>query len=45
VISYNPHPEIKELYKDYETVYPKWAYGMSTDKTSKEMLILNKKEK
>ena len=44
VISYNPHPEILELYKDYKIVYPEWAYGMSTDKKSKEILILNVKE-
>ena len=44
MISYNPHPEILELYKDYEIVYPEWAYGMSSDKKSKEILILNVKE-
>ena len=44
VISYNPHPEILELYKDYEIVYPEWSYGMSSDKKSKEILILNVKE-
>ena len=44
VISYNPHPEILELYKDYKIVYPEWAYGMSTDKKSKEILVLNVKE-
>ena len=44
VISYNPHPEILELYKDYKIVYPEWAYGMSKDKKSKEILILNVKE-
>ena len=56
VMSYNPHPEILELYKDYEIVYPEWAYGMhsgkkrkgSTEKVrpkkSQEILILNVKE-
>ena len=56
VISYNPHPEVLELYKDYEIVYPEWAYGMhsgkkrkgSTEKVrpkkSQEILILNVKE-
>jgi len=44
VISYNPHPEILELYKDYEIVYPEWSYGMSSNKKSKEILILNVKE-
>jgi len=43
VMSYNPHPEILELYKDYEIVYPEWSYGMSQDKKSKEILILNAK--
>ena len=45
VISYNPHPEILELYRDYEIVYPEWAYGMSSDKKSKEILILNVEER
>ena len=45
VISYNPHPEILELYKDYKIVYPEWTYGMSSDKKSKEVLILNTREK
>jgi DNA adenine methylase len=44
VLSYNPHPEILELYKDYKVVYPEWTYGMSKDKKSKEILILNVKE-
>lgn len=43
VVSYNPHPEILDLYKDYEIVYPEWAYGMSKDKNSKEILIVNRK--
>jgi len=44
VLSYNPNPTILELYKDYEIVYPEWSYGMSADKTSKEILVLNVKE-
>ena len=44
VISYNPNPNILETYKDYEIVYPEWTYGMSSDKKSKEILILNLKE-
>lgn len=44
VLSYNPSPFILDLYKDYEIVYPEWSYGMSKDKTSKEILILNVKE-
>ena len=44
ILSYNPNPFILELYKDYEIVYPEWRYGMSKDKNSKEILILNVKE-
>jgi DNA adenine methylase len=44
VLSYNPSPFILDLYKDYEIVYPEWSYGMSKDKKSKEILILNTKE-
>ena len=44
VISYNPTPFILDLYKDYEIVYPEWRYGMSKDKNSKEILILNVKK-
>ena len=44
VLSYNPSPFILDLYKDYEIVYPEWSYGMSKDKKSKEILILNVKE-
>jgi DNA adenine methylase len=44
ILSYNPNPFILELYKDYEIVYPEWSYGMSKDKKSKEILILNTKE-
>jgi DNA adenine methylase len=41
VLSYNPSPFILDLYKDYKIVYPEWSYGMSKDKKSKEILILN----
>lgn len=41
ILSYNNCPEIKELYSDYEIVYPEWSYGMSKDKVSKEILIVN----
>ena len=36
VMSYNPHPEILELYKDYEIVYPEWAMGMKNVYTQEE---------
>lgn len=41
ILSYNNTPEILELYKDYKILFPNWKYGMSTDKLSKEVLILN----
>lgn len=41
MLSYNNCDHIKELYKGYEFVYPSWSYGMSNDKESKEILILN----
>ena len=40
ILSYNNCPEILELYKGYIVVYPSWKYGMSSDKTSKEVLII-----
>lgn len=43
VLSYNDCDEIKELYKGYEIVYPKWNYGMNKSKNSSEILILNYK--
>ena len=39
VISYNPHPEILELYKDYEIVYPEWTMGMKNVYTHEETQI------
>lgn len=44
ILSYNNCPEVLEAYKDYTIIYPKWAYGMTKDKSSKEVLILNIKE-
>ncbi len=41
ILSYNDSPEIHALYKDYEIIHPKWAYGMSLNKKSKEVLILS----
>lgn len=41
ILSYNNCDYIKELYKGYTFVFPEWAYGMSKDKESKEILILN----
>ena len=41
VLSYNNCQEVRELYKDYKIIEPKWAYGMGKDKSSKELLIIN----
>jgi DNA adenine methylase len=41
VLSYNNHPEILHAYRHFTILEPKWTYGMSKDKSSKEVLILN----
>lgn len=41
ILSYNNSPEIHRLYKGHTFLYPSWKYGMSTDKNSKEVLILS----
>lgn len=44
ILSYNNCPEILKLYKNYDIRYPNWKYSMSSDKTSKEVLVINKGE-
>ena len=41
ILSYNNSKEIHELYSDYTILYPDWKYGMSHNKTSREVLILS----
>ena len=41
ILSYNDHPDIRTMYDGFDMRTPKWAYGMSGDKTSNELLILN----
>ena len=41
VLSYNDHPSIHNLYHGYKIEEPKWKYGMSNDKGSKELLVIN----
>jgi DNA adenine methylase len=41
ILCYNNDPHIREMYKEYKIVEPSWNYGMSKDKSSKEILILN----
>ena len=40
ILCYNNDPYIRKLYKDYEWHYPNWKYGMSSEKNSKEILIM-----
>lgn len=42
ILSYNACPEIEALYSGFEFIYPQWSYGMSSHKSSKEILILNR---
>jgi DNA adenine methylase len=41
ILSYNNSKEIHELYSDYTILYPDWKYGMSSNKKSREVLILS----
>lgn len=41
ILSYNNCPEIKSLYSDFYCFEPKWKYGMSNDKESRELLIVS----
>ena len=41
VLSYNDHPDIRKMYHGFDLVTPYWQYGMSNNKTSNELLILN----
>lgn len=41
ILSYNNSKEIHEMYSDYTILYPDWKYGMSHDKSSREVLILS----
>ena len=41
VLSYNDHPQIRKLYDGFDIVTPEWIYGMSKNKRSREVLIVN----
>jgi len=41
LLSYNNSEEVKDLYHSHNFYYPKWKYGMSSDKESKEILIMS----
>jgi DNA adenine methylase len=42
IMSYNDCKEIRALYADYTIIRPEWKYGMSTDKSSREVLIFSR---
>ena len=42
IMSYNDCKDIRELYAGFTIITPAWKYGMSTDKSSKEILIFSK---
>jgi len=41
ILSYNDCEEIRDLYAGFQIITPHWKYGMSNDKTSKEVLIFS----
>lgn len=41
IVSYNDNEAIRDMYKGYKIVEPEWAYGMSSNKKSNEILVLN----
>lgn len=42
ILSYNECDEIRSLYNDMKIITPNWKYGMSSDKSSREVLIYSK---
>jgi len=42
ILSYNNCDEIRELYAGFHIISPNWKYGMSNNKTSREVLIFSK---
>ena len=42
LLSYNDCEEIRDLYSGFHIITPNWKYGMSNDKSSKEVLIFSK---
>lgn len=41
ILSYNDCPEVRSFYQKFHITTPAWAYGMSKDKGSKEVLIFS----
>ncbi|MBX3242794.1 MAG: DNA adenine methylase [Chitinophagaceae bacterium] len=44
ILSYNDCDDIRDLYAGYPTITPTWKYGMSNDKSSREILIFSSKK-
>ena len=42
LLSYNDCQSVRQLYEGYKIIEPEWTYGMSNDKSSKEVLIMSK---
>lgn len=42
ILSYNDCELIREMYEGFHILTPNWKYGMSNDKSSKEVLIFSK---
>lgn len=42
ILSYNDCEQIREMYEGFHTLTPNWKYGMSNNKSSKEILIFSK---
>ncbi len=41
ILSYNNCEQVLDLYKDFKFIFPDWKYGMSENKSSKEVLVIN----
>lgn len=41
ILSYNNSEAIRSIYAEFQFVIPKWTYGMSKNKKSRELLILS----
>lgn len=41
ILSYNDSKEVKDLYADFYNENPEWSYGMSINKSSRELIILS----
>ena len=41
ILSYNNSEEVRDLYTNFWRKIPKWAYGMSNNKFSRELIILS----